>query len=120
MTCIAGIIALFVFCSGMFNTIPGTIVAYFMINALYAPFNILLGSELQRVIPSQRRATMLSISNQLDDLFSVLTDPFIGMGIDRLGFGMVYQFVGALTFVIIITAFVLIRRIKAPDSEEAE
>ena len=119
MTCIAGIIALFVFCSGMFNTIPGTIVAYFMINALYAPFNILLGSELQRVIPSQRRATMLSISSQLDDLFSVLTDPFIGMGIDRLGFGMVYQFVGALTFVIIITAFVLIRRIKAPDSEKA-
>lgn len=118
MTCITGIIALFVFCSGMFNTIPGTIVAYFVINALYAPFNILLGSELQRVIPSHRRATMLSISSQLDDLFSVLTDPFIGMGIDRLGFGIVYQIVGALTFVIIITVFVLIRRIKSHTDEE--
>ena len=118
MTVLAGLIALFVFASGTINSLPGGIVGYFVINALYAPFNILLGSELQRVIPSQRRATMLSISSQIDDLFSVLADPFIGMGIDILGFGMIYQMVGAGTLIVIIAVFILINNIASGNNDQ--
>lgn len=113
MAALSGMIALFIFGAGAVNSLPGGIIGYFVINALYAPFNILLGSELQRVIPSSRRATLLSVSCQIDDLFSVLGDPFIGMGIDSCGFGMIYQIVGAGTLFIIMAAFIAVNRISA-------
>lgn len=118
MAVLAGLIALFVFASGTINSLPGGIIGYFVINALYAPFNILLGSELQRVIPSQRRATMLSISSQIDDLFSVLADPLIGMGIDILGFGMIYQVAGAGTLIVIIAVFIFINSIVSRNKHQ--
>lgn len=108
---LSGIIALFVFTSGMRNSLPAAIIAYCGINAIYAPFTILLSNELQKVIPSHRRATMLSISSQLDDIISVLTDPFIGIGIDKLGFGIIYQVVSVITLIFIIIVFIFVKRI---------
>ena len=61
---------------------------------------------------------MLSISSQIDDLFSVLADPLIGMGIDILGFGMIYQVAGAGTLIVIIAVFIFINSIVSRNKHQ--
>lgn len=101
-------IAAFVLAVGRIDSIAGAAVGYFGINTIYAAFTILLSEEFQSVIDSKHRATMLSVSNQVDELFSVITDPIIGKAIDHAGFGMTYQFLGGGTLALVMLASVIL------------
>lgn len=110
---LSGGIALLVIISGLMNSLTGAVIGYFGINLLHGPFTILLSDELQRVISSKWRATMLSISNQSDEIFSVLADPLIGAGIDGIGFGRIYFILGAITLIIVTIALAVVTKKSA-------
>ncbi len=97
-------IAVFVCIGGITTTPIGGAVGYFGVNMIYSPFVILLSDALNSVIDDKYRATLLSVSNMLDEMFSVVVDPIIGIGIDALGFGKVYIWMS----MIVIAAFSII------------
>lgn len=56
---------------------------------------------MNQVANSTNRATLLSVSNQIDEITSVVFDPIIGFGLDAAGFGVVYICLGCLAIVIL-------------------
>lgn len=85
--------------SSLLNTSRSAIPFYFLLNLLGSQFYLYLNKSINRVIPSNRRATMLSLANIFDQCASVLCDPLIGLGLDRLGFKNIYCVLGITGFV---------------------
>lgn len=117
------LIALSVAMGGLIkNSLISAIVWYVVINLVHTPFTILLSDLLNRVISSKYRATFLSISNQIDEFFEIISDPFIGFAIDMLGFSLAYVILGgsffALLFVIML--FVMATYKKSSIAEEVK
>lgn len=97
------LIALLTAVAGLAKGYGVGIAAYFLINLLHLPFNILLSDALNKQIESRNRATMLSISNQIDNILAVLCDPLIGLTIDNLGFSLTYLIAGIAGLVLFLT-----------------
>ena len=63
--------------------------------------NILLNKQMNQVANGANRATLLSVSNQLDEIISVIFDPIIGFGLDVAGFGTVYILLGLFSILLL-------------------
>lgn len=100
----------FVIWGGFSNTVIGGAVGYFGISMMYSPFAILLGESLNKAIDNRYRATLLSISNQFDEVFGIVMDPVIGAAIDAAGFRMVYICLGAISALLLLAAGVFLRK----------
>lgn len=109
---LAAFIFIFIFSGGVRKTILGGAIAYFGINVIYSPFSILLGESINEVISNKYRATLLSISNQFDEIFFVLIDPIIGLSIDILGFGLSYVYLGTVSTFLLIIVSILIKKYR--------
>lgn len=110
---LAILISGFVVVGGMSNTIIGGAIGYFGINMMYSPFAILLGESVNKVIDNKYRATLLSISNQFDEIFGIMMDPIIGVAIDLSGFRMVYIWMGIISiFFLMLASFFIVRKGK--------
>ena len=98
----------FVIWGGVNNTIISAALGYFGINLIYSPFVILLGEKLNEIIDSKHRATLLSVSNQVDEFSGIIADPIIGRMIDTLGFGNAYRWMGMISLIfLMIVVFVI-------------
>lgn len=86
---------------GNFPSIVLCIFVYIAINLLSTMLSILLSKQMNQVANSTNRATLLSVSNQIDEITSVVFDPIIGFGLDAAGFGVVYICLGCLAIVIL-------------------
>lgn len=117
---LAAFIFIFIFLGGARKTILGGAIAYFGINLIYSPFSILLGESINEVISSKYRATLLSISNQFDEMFFMLIDPLIGFSIDILGFGLSYVYLGTASTFLLIIVSVLIKKCRLGVKYEKE
>lgn len=102
----------FVFAGGVCDTIAGGALGYFGISLMYSPFAILLGECLNKVIDNKYRATLLSISNQFDEVFGVLMDPVIGIAIDLSGFRIVYTWLGIISSLFLVVSGVVMIKLK--------
>lgn len=105
----AVLISAFTTIGGLWNTVAGGIVGYFGITFFYSPFIILLGEEINDVIDNKYRATLLSVSNQFDELLSMLCNSVIGFTVDSLGFGLVYRYLGISGLFILLILFMYLR-----------
>lgn len=109
-------IVIFIFCvlGGVIPNIFGGAIAYFGISMVNTPFSILLSEKINQSISSKYRATLLSVSNQICQLLSIIADPIIGFSIDLLGFNRTYFYLGcAAIIVILILALVYILFFKS-------
>ena len=86
---------------GNFPSIVLCIFVYIAINLLSTMLSILLSKQMNQVANSTNRATLLSVSNQIDEITLVVFDPIIGFGLDAAGFGVVYICLGCLAIVIL-------------------
>ena len=86
---------------GNFPSIVLCIFVYIAINLLSTMLSILLSKQMNQVANSTNRATLLSVSNQIDEITSVVFDPIIGFGLDAAGFGAVYICLGCLAIAIL-------------------
>lgn len=105
---ISGIVML----GGMGETAISATMVYFSINLIYSPFAIILGENLNRVIDNKYRATLLSISSLLDEMFAICIDPIIGIAIDLLGFRATYIRLGLISIIVLMLTSVLIIKRK--------
>lgn len=94
LTLCGSVMCLLLIGSSLIDTLWSVILFYFAMNLLHTQFCLYLSKSLNEVIPGERRATMLSLSNIFDQFGSVLCDPLIGLGLDRLGFKNVYCLIG--------------------------
>jgi len=107
---LAIIISGFVMWGGMKETILGGAIGYFGINMVYSPFVILLEETLNKVIENKYRATLLSIGNQVDELFGIVADPIIGRAIDISGFRVVYIWMSIISIIMLFIISILITK----------
>lgn len=112
-------IAVFVCIGGITTTPIGGAVGYFGVNMIYSPFVILLSDALNSVIDDKYRATLLSVSNMLDEMFSVVVDPIVGIGIDALGFSKTYIWMSMIAIAALIIIGILIK-INAKEKQPKE
>lgn len=104
LTLCGSLICLFLAIFSRFNACWSAVLFYFVMNLLETQFGLYLSKSLNQVIPSHRRATMLSFSNIFDQIGSIICDPLIGFGLDQLGFKNIYTLlglIGCLTFFIL-------------------
>lgn len=102
------LIVIFLFISGMDNLLFA-ITGYVGLTMFYSPFTILLSEKLNNVISSKYRATMLSVSNQIDEFFSILVDPVIGLFIDNSGFGFVWRSLAIISFLCLLISLCILK-----------
>ena len=57
------------------------------------------------IAEENNRATLLSVSNQIEEIASVASDPLIGIALDISGFGATYVCLGCITLVVIALIF---------------
>lgn len=100
----------FVIWGGFSDTVIGGAAGYFGISMMHSPFTILLGDSLNKAIDNRYRATLLSVSNQFDEVFGIAMDPIIGAAIDAAGFRMVYICMGAISALLLLAAGVFLRK----------
>ncbi|MGT2775045.1 MFS transporter [Streptococcus hyovaginalis] len=72
------------------------ILIYLVTEGLFALFEPIFGNDLQRMIPSDVRATMLSVVSMLFSLAMILIFPVTGWMIDRFGFANSFVYLGSL------------------------
>lgn len=72
---------------------------YLLSDALLVLCSVIFNNELQEKIPSQIRATMLSIESMLFSFSMIIIFPIVGMMIDNLGFEMIFILLGGLLLV---------------------
>lgn len=79
------------------------VLVYLLSNAFYALYQPIFTNDLQEYLPSQVRATMLSVNSMLFSLSMIVIFPITGWLIDSLGFRTTFIFLGL--FLLVLTPF---------------
>lgn len=80
------------------------ILIYWLSNALYALFQPIFDNDLQKRLPSEVRATMLSVYSMMFSLSMIIIFPLTGWLIDYLGFVVAFLYLG---LVLVLASFLL-------------
>ena len=99
------VIAILMLCAGLIPSIYVCIFTYVSINLFSTTLSILINNQMNLIAEENNRATLLSVSNQIEEIASVVSDPLIGIALDFSGFGTTYVGLGCITLVVIAFIF---------------
>lgn len=102
---ILAVIAILMLCAGLIPSIYVCIFTYVAINLFSTTLSILINNQMNLIAEENNRATLLSVSNQIEEIASVVSDPLIGIALDFSGFGTTYVCLGCITLVVIALIF---------------
>ena len=102
---ILSMIAILMLCAGLIPSIYVCIFTYVAINLFSTTLSILINNQMNLIAEENNRATLLSVSNQIEEIASVVSDPLIGIALDFSGFGTTYVGLGCITLVVIALIF---------------
>ena len=102
---ILSVIAILMLCAGLIPSIYVCIFTYLAINLFSTTLSILINNQMNLIAEENNRATLLSVSNQIEEIASVVSDPLIGIALDFSGFGTTYVGLGCITLVVIALIF---------------
>ena len=102
---ILSVIAILMLCAGLIPSIYVCIFTYVAINLFSTTLSILINNQMNLIAEENNRATLLSVSNQIEEIASVVSDPLIGVALDLSGFGTTYVCLGCITLVVIALIF---------------
>ena len=102
---ILSVIAILMLCAGLIPSIYVCIFTYVAINLFSTTLSILINNQMNLIAEENNRATLLSVSNQIEEIASVVSDPLIGIALDFSGFGITYVGLGCITLVVIALIF---------------
>ena len=101
------VIAILMLCAGLIPSIYVCIFTYVSINLFSTTLSILINNQMNLIAEENNRATLLSVSNQIEEIASVVSDPLIGIALDLSGFGTTYVGLGCITLVVIALIFTI-------------
>ena len=101
------VIAILMLCAGLIPSIYVCIFTYVAINLFSTTLSILINNQMNLIAEENNRATLLSVSNQIEEIASVVSDPLIGIALDFSGFGTTYVGLGCITLVVIALIFTI-------------
>ena len=104
---ILSVIAILMLCTGLIPSIYVCIFTYVAINLFSTTLSILINNQMNLIAEENNRATLLSVSNQIEEIASVVSDPLIGIALDFSGFGTTYVGLGCITLVVIALIFTI-------------
>lgn len=104
---ILSMIAILMLCAGLIPSIYVCIFSYVAINLFSTTLSILINNQMNLIAEENNRATLLSVSNQIEEIASVVSDPLIGIALDFSGFGTTYVGLGCITLVVIALIFTI-------------
>ena len=104
---ILSVIAILMLCAGIIPSIYVCIFTYVSINLFSTTLSILINNQMNLIAEENNRATLLSVSNQIEEIASVVSDPLIGIALDFSGFGTTYVCLGCITLVVIALIFTI-------------
>mgnify|MGYP000989277674 FL=1 len=104
---ILSVIAILMLCAGLIPSIYVCIFTYVAINFFSTTLSILINNQMNLIAEENNRATLLSVSNQIEEIASVVSDPLIGIALDFSGFGTTYVGLGCITLVVIALIFTI-------------
>lgn len=104
---ILSMIAILMLCAGLISSIYVCIFTYVAINLFSTTLSILINNQMNLIAEENNRATLLSVSNQIEEIASVVSDPLIGIALDFSGFGTTYVGLGCITLVVIALIFTI-------------
>lgn len=104
---ILAVIAILMLCAGLIPSIYVCIFTYVAINLFSTTLSILINNQMNLIAEENNRATLLSVSNQIEEIASVVSDPLIGVALDLSGFGTTYVGLGCITLVVIALIFTI-------------
>lgn len=104
---ILAVIAILMLCAGLIPSIYVCIFTYVAINLFSTTLSILINNQMNLIAEENNRATLLSVSNQIEEIASVVSDPLIGIALDFSGFGITYVGLGCITLVVIALIFTI-------------
>lgn len=104
---ILAVIAILMLCAGLIPSIYVCIFTYVAINLFSTTLSILINNQMNLIAEENNRATLLSVSNQIEEIASVVSDPLIGIALDFSGFGTTYVGLGCITLVVIALIFTI-------------
>lgn len=81
------------------------ICAYLLICFLHSIFTIWISDAINLQVEDHNRAMLLSVSNAIDQLGTLLIDPVLGIYLDLLGFGKVYLYLGLSSVCVLALTF---------------
>ena len=102
---VLSVIAILMLCAGLIPSIYVCIFTYVSINLFSTTLSILINNQMNLIAEENNRATLLSVSNQIEEIASVASDPLIGIALDLSGFGITYVGLGCITLVVIAVIF---------------
>ena len=102
---VLSVIAILMLCAGLVPSIYVCIFTYVAINLFSTTLSILINNQMNLIAEENNRATLLSVSNQIEEIASVVSDPLIGVALDLSGFGTTYVGLGCITLVVIAFIF---------------
>lgn len=102
---VLSVIAILMLCAGLIPSIYVCIFTYVAINLFSTTLSILINNQMNLIAEENNRATLLSVSNQIEEIASVVSDPLIGIALDFSGFGTTYVGLGCITLVVIAFIF---------------
>lgn len=102
---VLSVIAILMLCAGLVPSIYVCIFTYVAINLFSTTLSILINNQMNLIAEENNRATLLSVSNQIEEIASVVSDPLIGIALDFSGFGTTYVGLGCITLVVIAFIF---------------
>lgn len=83
-----------------FRNLFASVVAFSMTGFFNAALYPLQSHQLNRLIPSEQRATLISVNSMFFSIVMILLFPFVGMLADRYGLTAVLVAVGVLLIVL--------------------
>lgn len=101
------VIAILMLCAGLISSIYVCIFTYVAINLFSTTLSILINNQMNLIAEENNRATLLSVSNQIEEIASVVSDPLIGIALDFSGFGTTYVGLGCIALVVIALIFTI-------------
>ena len=104
---VLSVIAILMLCAGLVPSIYVCIFTYVAINLFSTTLSILINNQMNLIAEENNRATLLSVSNQIEEIASVVSDPLIGIALDFSGFGTTYVGLGCITLVVIALIFTI-------------
>ena len=104
---VLSVIAILMLCAGLIPSIYVCIFTYVSINLFSTTLSILINNQMNLIAEENNRATLLSVSNQIEEITSVVSDPLIGIALDFSGFGTTYVGLGCITLVVIALIFTI-------------
>lgn len=102
---VLSVIAILMLCAGLIPSIYVCIFTYVSINLFSTTLSILINNQMNLIAEENNRAILLSVSNQIEEIASVVSDPLIGVALDLSGFGTTYVGLGCITLVVIALIF---------------